>query len=116
MSRRRTKSGFDLHENAGTAQNLANGMIMQRIRQCAIGSLLTILDTMFPSIPRDPRNFLKTFTQHTISLYYVSIIAKIDTQASLIPPTKTSKLDNLVYYPHSIHNQRCLHLYILVSN
>ena len=29
-------------------------------------SLLTILKPMFPSIPKDPRTLLKTFTQHTI--------------------------------------------------
>lgn len=47
-------------------QDLADWATAYRIQQCAVGSLLTILKPLFPSLPNDPRTLLKTSTQYTV--------------------------------------------------
>jgi len=47
-------------------ESLANWATTYGVQQSAVGSLLTILKPLFPSIPKDPRTLLKTSTQYSI--------------------------------------------------
>jgi hypothetical protein len=56
----------EMTEDDSLSQNLANWVTTYRIQQSAVGSLLTLLKPMFPSLPKDPRTLLKTSTQYTV--------------------------------------------------